>query len=91
MWITVLFGSRRSPLYGELLAETFYVKQRIKYEHILISKNLYLFTYNVWVTVIVSLHLWSGSLILVILFYSLIYLTFVFYIPEDDSIVGRNI
>jgi hypothetical protein len=66
----VLFGSQHSPLYGELLIETCYINEQIKYQYILISSNLYLFTYKLRVFVIVNLHLWIGSDTLIMSLYT---------------------
>ena len=57
-------------LYGELQTETCYLNRPIKYQQILISNNLYLFTYKQCVSVIVILHLWIGSETLIVLFYT---------------------
>jgi hypothetical protein len=67
-----------------------YVKNPIKYENFLISNNLYLFTYKLWVPVLVTLHLWSGSLTLVISFHSLLYLNFVFCGPGCSFCIATD-
>jgi hypothetical protein len=73
---------------GCRITETFYIYQPIKYQHILISNNLYLCVFKLWVAMIVILYLRIGSDISLISFY--MYLTFVFHLPEDGHMVGRN-
>jgi hypothetical protein len=43
VWFTMLFTSRHFLLDGELLTETFCLYHPIKYQHILISNNLFMY------------------------------------------------
>ena len=67
---TVLFATLHSLLYGELLNETCYIKHPIKYQHTPTRNKLYMFTFKLLVSVIVTLHPLIDSENFIISFYN---------------------